>query len=75
MKIRRGRYCERVVLSKGHFDRRSFRWKRSGPTWLLVGCRKGSWRRGQCSTGMAAHVILTRSNKACRLGARAIRKG
>jgi hypothetical protein len=70
-----GRYCERVVLPKGQFDRRSFRWKKSGKAWLLVGCRKGSYRRGTCQTGVATHVILVRSNKACRTGERAVRKG
>ncbi len=75
MKKIRGRFCERVVLAKGRFDRRSFRWKKTGNAWLLVGCRKGSYRSGVCQTGMATHVILARSNKVCRVGERAIRKG
>lgn len=64
----RGRFCERKVLPKGAFDRRSFRWKKNGRAWVLVGCPKRHWKRGRCTVGMKAHVVLVKSKKSCRVG-------
>lgn len=71
----KGRFCKRVLAPKTAFDRRSFRWKKSGLAWVLVGCRRGHWRRGRCVKGLRAHEVLVRANGACRVGERAVRKG
>ncbi len=76
MKIK-GQFCERTVKPKGAFDRRSFRYKQSGKSWLLIGCPKGKYqpRKGTCSVGTQAHKILARAGGgACRLGHK-IKKG
>lgn len=73
MKIR-GRFCERIVTPKRAFDRRSFRWKKSGRAWVLVGCPRGKWRGESCGVGTKAHVVLVRARGRCTIG-RAIRKG
>lgn len=69
-----GRYCEKVILPTDAFDRRSFRWKKSGRGLVLVGCRRGGWRKGRCGTGLRAHAVLRRS-KRCRSGEKRIAKG
>ena len=71
----RGTFCEREMLPKSAFDRRSFRWKRSGRGWILTGCRRGHFRRGRCTNGLRAYVVLARSNGSCPMGGRLIKKG
>jgi len=71
----RGRFCEKKVLPKSAFDRRSFRWKKSGRAWIMTGCRRGHFRNGRCDNGLRAHVVLTRTNLECRVGEHAVRKG
>lgn len=71
----KGAFCEREMLPKSAFDRRSFRWKKSGKSWIMTGCRKGSFKHGRCSTGLRAHTILTPSHGSCPRGGRLIRKG
>lgn len=66
-------YCKRVVANKRKFDRRSFRWKRSGHVMVLVGCPRGKWKRGRCAVGTRAQKVLTRSNGACRVGEKHVR--
>lgn len=55
-----GTFCERTERPRGHFDRRSFRWKQSNGTWILIGCPRGKWSpsRGRCRVGTRAHKIL-----------------
>jgi len=55
-----GKFCERKLAAKTRFDRRSFRWKRSGRAWLLIGCPKGKWRPRleRCAVGTRAYVVL-----------------
>lgn len=75
MKIR-GLFCKSVKSPKTAFDRRSFRWKKSGKAFVLVGCRKGDWsaKSKTCKTGTRAHEVLIRASGACRVGKR-VKKG
>lgn len=76
-----GTFCERELLPKSVFDRRSFRWTRRGKNWLLTGCRAGDWNakgRGKrkCKTGLRAHALLTpQRGGRCKIGAKRIAKG
>ena len=59
MKLR-GSFCKTVKAPKTAFDKRSFRWKKSGKAWVLVGCPKGKWspKSATCKTGsMRAHEV------------------
>lgn len=69
MKIR-GTFCKTVKAPKTAFDKRSFRWKKSGKAFVLVGCRKGDWspKSATCKTGTRAHEVLVKSSGACRVG-------
>jgi len=71
----KGAFCEREMLPKSAFDRRSFRWKKNGRSWVMVGCRRGKFKRGRCSNGLRAHVILVKSTGSCPMGGRLIQKG
>jgi len=66
----RGSFCERSVAPRRRFDRRSFRWVRSGKNWVLIGCQKGKWKRGRCSIGTRAVKVLAKSAGACAVGRR-----
>lgn len=59
-RVMRGSFCERREAPKGRFDRRSFRWKKSGRAFVLVGCPRGEWnaRAGRCKVGTRAYKIL-----------------
>lgn len=71
-----GRFCEVVKVRRRAFDPRSFRWKKSGSAWILVGCPLGRWRSGRCAAGTRAHVVLEpQRGRRCRRGARQIEKG
>jgi hypothetical protein len=63
-----GRFCERQVTPKSAFDRRSFRWKKSGKAWVLIGCPKGKWTASteRCRVGTRAHVVLKRTGRMTR---------
>lgn len=63
-----GRFCKRIVAPKRAFDRRSFRWKKSGRAWVLVGCPKGKWKRDRCTVGLKAHELLVKSSGRCAVG-------
>jgi len=73
----KGSFCERSVEPKGAFDKRSFRYKKSGSAWLLLGCPKGYWqpRNQQCAVGTRAHKLLSPAKKRCSTGSKRIRKG
>lgn len=71
----KGVFCEREMLPKSAFDRRSLRWKKSGKSWVMTGCRKGHFKRGRCKTGLRAHVVLSPDRGFCPGGGRTIRKG
>lgn len=72
----KGTFCERALAPKSRFDRRSFRWKKSGAAWVLVGCPKGKFSRGRCRVGMRAHKLLARAKAGrCRRGGQKVRKG
>lgn len=73
MKIK-GAFCERTLAPAAFFDRRSFRWKKSGRAWLLVGCPRGYGSRKGCKVGMRGHKILVPAHGRCRMG-KLIRKG
>ena len=59
MKIK-GTFCEIKKAPKAGFARASFRWKKNGRAWLLVGCSRGQWsaRARRCRVGTRAHVLL-----------------
>ena len=73
----RGSFCEKTLAQKGSFDKRSFRYKKSGYAWLLLGCPKGYWkpRIQQCAVGTRAHKLLSPAKKRCSAGSKRIRKG
>jgi hypothetical protein len=72
-----GRFCERKLVPKRSFDVRSFRWKKKGKNWLLIGCPKGKWapQAGRCKVGTKAHVLLVaaRGKGLCRVGRRVVK--
>lgn len=72
-----GTYCERKVAAKKRFDRRSFRWKKSGKAWILIGCPKGAWKpkKQTCAVGTRAYAILSPTRGTCAEHERRIRKG
>jgi hypothetical protein len=73
----KGTYCEERLAPKTAFDPRSFRYKRSGKAWLIVGCPKGQWdpRAQLCKVGTRAHKLLTPAKgKRCPVGAKRIQK-
>lgn len=61
----RGTFCESIQTPKRAFDPRSFRWKRSGKAWVLVGCPKGKWasRKKTCKVGLKAYTLLVPAPK------------
>lgn len=69
MKIR-GSFCKVVKAPKTKFDKRSFRWRKSGKAWVLVGCMKGDWnaKKSKCVTGTKAHEVLVRASGSCVVG-------
>jgi hypothetical protein len=73
----RGTFCERKVAAKKRFDRRSFRWKKSGKAWILIGCPKGSWKAKvqSCAVGTRAYAILSPTSGSCASHERRITKG
>jgi hypothetical protein len=64
----RGSFCEREIAPKESFAKRSFRWKRSGGAWLLIGCPVGQWapRAKRCKVGTRVHSILSPTIGHCR---------
>jgi hypothetical protein len=71
----KGAFCEREMLPKSAFDRRSFRWKKSGGSWVMTGCRRGKFKRGRCTNGLRAHVVLVPARGgSCLTGGRLIHK-
>jgi hypothetical protein len=75
-----GRFCERKLGSKKAFAKGSFRWKKSGRSWVLIGCPRGKWKRDRCSVGTRAYVVLAKTLKSrcCpkrRQGERCVVKG
>jgi hypothetical protein len=69
----RGSFCERRLVPKRGIARKSFRWKKSGRTWLLVGCPRGKFKKNRCKVGMRAYAVLT-PGRACRRGEKRIAK-
>lgn len=75
----RGEFCEEIRKPKSAFDRRSFRWLRSGPAWLLIGCRRGKWKaRGtegnQCIVGTQVYKIMRPAGKRCPVHTKRVQK-
>lgn len=48
------------LLPKSSFDKRSFRWIKSGDARILIGCPKGKWapRKQRCKVGTRAYEIV-----------------
>lgn len=73
----KGTFCEERLAPKTQFDKRSFRYKKSGKAWVLVACPKGKWntKAARCRVGMRAHKLLAPpKGKSCPIGAKRIRK-
>jgi hypothetical protein len=71
-----GDFCEWTTRRKSDFDRRSFRWKKSGQAWVLVGCPRGKFRRGVCADGTRAHKVLAPTDGyRCPRGRKHVHKG
>jgi hypothetical protein len=82
----KGAFCEKQLAAQRAFDHRSFRYKKSGKAWLIIGCSKGQWdpkgyvtvkgrrERGRCDVGTRAYKLLTPRSKSCPLGTKTIRK-
>ena len=62
-----GRFCERIELPKSAFDHRSFRWKKSGRAWVLVGCRRGGVVAGSADVARQAYVLTVPWNESATL--------
>lgn len=58
--------CRRVQDSKA-FDKKSFRWKKSGHAQVLVACPRGDWKKGRCHSGMRAVEVCTHEKPAPKL--------
>lgn len=68
----RGTFCERSLAPKSRVAKRSFRWIKRGPNWLLIGCPKRQWkpRAQRCKVGTMAVKILVKARGRCRVGKR-----
>lgn len=52
--------CIKRLEKKSYFDPKSFRWIRVSPrTQVLIGCKKGRFKRGKCDIGTEAYEIVT----------------
>jgi hypothetical protein len=73
----RGAFCEEKKAPKGSFDPRSFRWKKSGAAWVLVGCPRDGWqaRKAHCKAGLKAYVVLKPAGARCAIGTKRVSKG
>jgi hypothetical protein len=80
MKIR-GQFCERSLARKSSVHKKSFRWKKSGTTWLLIGCPKRYWKSsrhagaeiGRCTVGTVAVKALVPARGRCKVGKRIVK--
>jgi hypothetical protein len=64
-----GSFCERTVEAASSFDQASFRWKKSGKSWVLTGCPRGDFARGRCRVGLRAHKLLAKAGRGrCKIG-------
>ncbi len=69
--------CKRTIEPKEAFDRRSFRWVKSGEGRILIGCPKGKWdaRSESCRVGTRAHeVVVAQKSGHCRVDYTKVRK-
>jgi hypothetical protein len=66
--------CERIVVPKSEFDKRSFRWVKTVKGGVLIGCENGKWDAGKnrCKVGTRAHAVIVRKvGGACDWSSRA----
>lgn len=73
----KGTFCEEKLASKGKFDKRSFRYKKSGKAWVLIACPKGKWnmKTQRCRVGTRAQKVLAPSHgRSCPVGSKRISK-
>lgn len=71
-----GDFCEKQIASKSRFAKGSFRYKRSGRAWVLIGCPKGQWmtRGARCRVGTRAYKVLVPAAGGCPRGSKRIAK-
>ena len=70
-----GTFCEMTPHPKRMFDRSSFRWKKSGSSWVLVGCPRGNFGGRRCHVGLRAHKILVPTSRTDCSHGKLIKKG
>lgn len=74
-----GTFCERKFAPKSRYASGSFRWKKSGNTWLLIACPRGQWqpRKKRCKKGTEGFAVLRKVKKGqrCRKGEKRVKKG
>jgi hypothetical protein len=75
----KGDFCERKLQSKNIFDYRSFRYKKSGKSWLLTACPKGHYhptrpKNRRCDVGLQAYKILVNTPSGVCVIGKAIHK-
>lgn len=72
-----GTFCEKQIAAKSRFAKGSFRYKKSGAAWVLIGCPKRQWDAGaeRCRAGTRAYKVLApaRSGR-CSAGTKRITK-
>ena len=73
----RGAFCEEKLAAKSKFAKGSFRYKKSGKAWLIIGCPKGKWnaKAKRCKVGTRGHKLLAPTRgKSCPVGTKRISK-
>ena len=73
----KGVFCEEVLAPKSEFDKRSFRYKKSGKAWVLIGCARGHWnaKNARCKVGTRVHKLLAPPRgRSCPIGAKRVSK-
>ena len=73
--------CEKQVNAKARFDKRSFRWVKTGKLGrrakVLIGCPKGHWeaKAKRCAVGTMAYKVIVEPVKGrCETPAKAVSK-
>ena len=56
---KRGKYCHKRIKNPKYFDKRSFRTKNLNKTTkIVIGCKKGHYKRGICKIGTETQKVL-----------------
>lgn len=72
-----GTFCEKQAAPKSRFAKGSFRYKKSGDAWVLIGCPKRQWNASaaRCRVGTQAYKVLAPARGGrCSIGTKRITK-